>query len=101
MAFGAAINHGAAILSIWASRTIQSRKVQIAEAGSQDMQQRACAKWKKMLNEYEIPAIDVAVDEALLDFIARRKTSMTDAWYGLVGRGLMGPICSMVFRQNP
>ena len=51
------------------------------EDGSQDMQQRACAKWKSLLNEYEMPAIDAAVDEALLDFIARRKTSMADAWY--------------------
>ncbi|MCP4767722.1 MAG: trimethylamine methyltransferase family protein [Gammaproteobacteria bacterium] len=54
---------------------------QWSEAGSQDMQQRACRQWKKMLAEYEMPAIDTAVDEALLDFIARRKTSMVDAWY--------------------
>ena len=49
--------------------------------GSQDMQQRACTKWKSLLYEYEMPAIDAAVDEALLDFIARRKASMADAWY--------------------
>jgi trimethylamine--corrinoid protein Co-methyltransferase len=54
---------------------------QWSEDGSQDMQQRACAKWKSLLNEYEMPTIDVAVDEALLDFIARRKTSMADALY--------------------
>jgi trimethylamine--corrinoid protein Co-methyltransferase len=34
-----------------------------------------------MLKEYQMPAIDPAIDEALLDFIARRKASMTDAWY--------------------
>ena len=45
------------------------------------MQQRAFAKWKKMLNEYKIPTIDEAVDEALLDFITRRKTSMTHDLY--------------------
>ena len=54
---------------------------QWSEAGSQDMQQRACTKWKSLLNEYEMQAIDAAVDEALLDFIARRKASMADAWY--------------------
>ncbi len=81
MAANAAINHSATILSIWASRTIQSRKVLIAEAGSQDMQQRACAKWKSLLNEYEIPGMDTGVDEELLDFIARRKASMADAMY--------------------
>jgi trimethylamine--corrinoid protein Co-methyltransferase len=45
------------------------------------MQQRACTKSKNLLNEYEMPAIDAAVDEALFDFIARRKASMADAWY--------------------
>jgi trimethylamine--corrinoid protein Co-methyltransferase len=54
---------------------------QWSEAGSQDMQQRACRQWKKMLREYELPVIDAALDEALLDFIARRKDSMEDAWY--------------------
>jgi len=54
---------------------------QWSDDGSQDMQQRACTKWKKMLNEYEMPTIDAAVDEALLDFIARRKASMADALY--------------------
>jgi len=54
---------------------------QWSDEGSQDMQQRACTKWKSLLNKYEMPAIDAAVDEALLDFIARRKASLVDAWY--------------------
>ena len=32
-----------------------------------------------MLAEYEAPAIDPAIDEALLEYIARRKASMPDA----------------------
>src|SRR3954468_9366556 len=32
-----------------------------------------------MLAEYEAPPIDPAVDEALLDFIARRKAAMPDS----------------------
>jgi len=54
---------------------------QWSEAGSEDMQQRAHRQWQKMLREYEMPAMDVALDEALLDFITRRKASMQDAWY--------------------
>jgi trimethylamine--corrinoid protein Co-methyltransferase len=54
---------------------------QWSEDGSKDMQQRAYERWNQLLNEYQPPAIDAAIDEALLDFIARRKASMADAWY--------------------
>ncbi len=47
--------------------------------GSMDMAQRANAAWKKMLREYEPPPIDPAVDEALLDYINRRKGSFPDS----------------------
>src|SRR5579862_2623153 len=47
--------------------------------GSKDMAQRANAQWKKVLAEYEAPAIDPAVDEALLDYMARRKASFPDS----------------------
>ncbi len=49
------------------------------EEGELDERARASRVWKKMLAEYEAPAIDPAIDEALLDFIARRKASMPDA----------------------
>jgi trimethylamine--corrinoid protein Co-methyltransferase len=32
-----------------------------------------------MLREYEAPPIDPGVDEALVEFIAKRKTSMPDS----------------------
>ena len=51
------------------------------EAGGLDMQQRAHRQWKALLDEYQPPPIDAAVDEALLDYVARRKMSMEDAWY--------------------
>jgi trimethylamine--corrinoid protein Co-methyltransferase len=47
--------------------------------GSQDLAQRANKRWKKLLAEYEAPPIDPGVDEALLDFIARRKASAPDS----------------------
>ncbi|SMH50636.1 trimethylamine methyltransferase family protein [Mesorhizobium australicum] len=50
-------------------------------AGSVDAATRANGKWKKMLAEYEAPPLDEGIDEALKDFIARRKASMDDAWY--------------------
>ena len=49
------------------------------EDGSLDANQRANAIWKRQLAEYEAPPLDAAVDEALLDFIARTKASMPDS----------------------
>ncbi len=51
------------------------------EQGEVDMATRANARWKKVLNDYEAPPLDVAIDEALLDFIAKKKASQPDAWY--------------------
>lgn len=47
--------------------------------GSQDMVQRANTLWKSWLAEYQEPAIDPALDEALLAFIANRKASFPDS----------------------
>lgn len=49
--------------------------------GSKDMQQRAYERWNQMLNDYQPPPIDPAIDEALLEFMTRKKASMDDAWY--------------------
>jgi len=49
--------------------------------GALDAAARANVKMKEMLAAYEAPAIDTAVDEALLDYIARRKASFPDANY--------------------
>jgi trimethylamine--corrinoid protein Co-methyltransferase len=47
--------------------------------GEQDAAQRANKLWKKMLAEYEAPPIDPGVDEALQDFIARKKAAVPDS----------------------
>jgi trimethylamine--corrinoid protein Co-methyltransferase len=47
--------------------------------GRLDAAQRANALWKKMLREYEPPPIDPATDEALIDYINRRKASFPDS----------------------
>jgi trimethylamine--corrinoid protein Co-methyltransferase len=49
------------------------------EDGSLDAAARANAIWKRMLREYEAPPIDPGVDEALQEFIAKRKASMPDS----------------------
>ena len=49
-----------------------------AEGGT-DMNQRANKLWKKQLAEYEAPPLDPAVDEALLDYMKRRKASFADS----------------------
>ncbi len=43
------------------------------EGGAVDGYQRANEIWKQLLAEYEQPPIDAAIDEALRDFVARRK----------------------------
>jgi len=47
--------------------------------GSLDHAQRANARYKKLLAEYQAPPLDPAVDEALVDYIEQRKASMPDS----------------------
>ncbi|HEV7255208.1 MAG TPA: trimethylamine methyltransferase family protein [Mesorhizobium sp.] len=51
------------------------------DAGSLDAAKRANKLWKKALAEDEPPPLDEGVDEALRDFVARRKGEAADAWY--------------------
>ena len=52
---------------------------QWVEDGSKDVVARANTVWKRMLAEYEAPPIDPGIDEALLEFIARRKAAAPDS----------------------
>jgi len=49
--------------------------------GSQDAEQRANVIWKRMLEEYQAPDIDPAIDEALDEFVQKKKRSMPDKDY--------------------
>ncbi|NIA71701.1 trimethylamine methyltransferase family protein [Pelagibius litoralis] len=51
------------------------------EQGSRTAEQRANGCWKAMLAAYEAPAIDPGVDEALRDFIDRKKSSLPERWH--------------------
>jgi trimethylamine---corrinoid protein Co-methyltransferase len=51
------------------------------DSGAKDAALRANARWKVALKSYEPPPIDLAIDEALKAFIARKKEKMPDAWH--------------------
>ena len=51
------------------------------EAGAKDMRRLAFERWNMMLDAYEKPPIDAGTKEALLDYVARRKSELPDAWY--------------------
>jgi trimethylamine--corrinoid protein Co-methyltransferase len=48
--------------------------------GALDASQRANKIFKRILADYQAPDLDPAIDEALLEFIARKKESMPDAF---------------------
>src|SRR6266446_4996714 len=49
------------------------------EDGALESPQRANKIWKRMLAEYEAPPIDPGIDEALNEFISKRKASFPDS----------------------
>ena len=48
--------------------------------GSLDAAQRANKIWKQMLADYEAPAIDPGIDEALKEFVTKKKASFPDSF---------------------
>jgi trimethylamine--corrinoid protein Co-methyltransferase len=54
---------------------------QWTEEGSKDAATRANTVWKKMLDEYVPPPIDPSLDEALREYVERKRASMPDANY--------------------
>ena len=49
------------------------------EAGSIDIARRANTMWKQLLNEYEQPPLDPAIDEELVSYVTRRKKTLSAA----------------------
>jgi trimethylamine--corrinoid protein Co-methyltransferase len=80
--FGSAHTLANCQTAYWDSETADNEPFEKWEAaGSEDAATRANRLWKKRLAEYEAPALDEGLDEALKDFMARRKAGMPDAWY--------------------
>lgn len=68
--------------AFWDSRLSDSEPHEKWDAaGRENAARRASRVWTRMLAEYEPPPLCESVDEALRDFIARRKQAMDDAWY--------------------
>jgi trimethylamine--corrinoid protein Co-methyltransferase len=51
-----------------------------AEEGSRDTVQLARERVAKLLNDYQKPPIDAGVEEALVEYVAKKKESMPDAF---------------------
>ncbi len=51
------------------------------DAGGHDAEARAHQRWKQVLAAVESPPLDEGIDEALREFIARKKSAMPDSWY--------------------
>lgn len=66
----------------WESDLADNKPFEQWEAeGSSDAASRANRLWKQRLQEYEAPALDAGVDEALCDYMERKKADVEDAWY--------------------
>ncbi|PID60241.1 MAG: trimethylamine methyltransferase [Gammaproteobacteria bacterium] len=68
--------------AFWRSNIADNNSFEQWESeGSLSAEQRANNLWKQSLESYEAPPIDPAVDEALKDFVTRRKSEFPDANY--------------------
>jgi trimethylamine--corrinoid protein Co-methyltransferase len=68
--------------AFWDSDTADNEPFEKWEAGgAEDAATRANRLWKRRLAEYQAPPIDAGVDEALRDYVARRKAAVPDQWY--------------------
>ena len=68
------------LTAFFASTTCDSSSFeQWSAEGGLDAGRRANAQWKRLLESYEDPGLDPAMDEALLAFVAKRKERVPDA----------------------
>lgn len=51
------------------------------DAGGSTTDERAAERVRETLEAYELPPLDESIDEALCDYITRKKNSMDDMWY--------------------
>ena len=67
--------------AFWRSEVLDYKPFETwAEEGAHDSYQRAAARVKKVLADYEQPPLDPAIDEALQAFVAERKAAEPDAF---------------------
>jgi len=79
--FGAAHTLAHYETAFWESAVADNNSFeQWRDEGMKDARMRAARRCKKMLAEYEPPKLDPAIDEALADFVGRRKAELPDQW---------------------
>ena len=67
--------------SFWRTEVLDYKPYETwEEDGAKDTVALASARVEKLLNDYEQPAIDPAIDEALKDYMQKRKDSEPDAF---------------------
>ena len=68
--------------SFWRSEVLDYKPYETwADEGSRDTMALANARVRKLLADYQQPALDPAIDEALRAYVAKRKEEMPDASY--------------------
>ncbi len=67
--------------AFWRSEVLDYRPFETwSEDGAPDSMQLAARRVRKLLGDYQKPAIDPATEEALRDFVARRKAELPDVF---------------------
>ncbi len=67
--------------AFWRSELLDYKPFETwADEGARDTQTLASERVATLLNAYQKPAMDVAVEDALKDYVARKKDSMPDAF---------------------
>lgn len=67
--------------AFWRSNVLDYKPFETwADEGGQDSMQLANIRMRKLLADYQAPAIDPAIEEALSEFIAKKKASEVDAF---------------------
>jgi trimethylamine--corrinoid protein Co-methyltransferase len=67
--------------AFWRSELLDYKPYETwAEEGSRDTRMLANARVRKLLADYQKPAIDPAIEEALQAYVAKRKAEMPDAF---------------------
>jgi trimethylamine--corrinoid protein Co-methyltransferase len=68
--------------AFWDSDTADNNSFeQWRDEGEKTATERANARCRRLLQEYQAPPLDPAVDEALTEFVTKRKTERPDQWH--------------------
>jgi trimethylamine--corrinoid protein Co-methyltransferase len=68
--------------AFWDSETADNNSFeQWRDEGERNATQRAHARWRRLLHDYQTPPLDPAIDEALTAFVTKRKNDKPDMWH--------------------